>query len=163
MTRTKIVPEKSQTRVAVLNQAMLLITHRVRNILGIRRIILNMDNIMSEQSTREKSTVQVSWTMNHWPWTPYSSLFFVNLKPVEISNNHKNIICTSIKVVQICKVWRVWQKNQACHAHFSFEIQLAINLSILELKTFPSGFGLLRYRVKNLAFRAKQYLCVILD
>ena len=93
-------------------------------------------------------------SMNHWPWTPYSSLFFVNLKPVEISKNHKNIICTSIKVVQICKVWRVWLKNQACYAHFSFEIHLAIYPSILELKTFSSGFKLLRYRVKNVVFTA---------
>ena len=44
-------------------------------------------------------TTIVELVMNHWTWTPYSSLFFVNLKPVEISKNHKNIICTSIKVV----------------------------------------------------------------
>ena len=96
--------------------------------------------------------------MNHWPWTPYWSWFFVDLKPVEISKNHSNIICTSIKVVWICKVWRVGLKNQACHAHFSFEIQLAINPSILELKTSPSGFKLLRYWVRNVVFTAKPYL-----
>ena len=52
----------------------------------------------------------------------------------------------------------MWLKNQECHAHFSFEIQLAINPSILELETSPSGFKLLRYRAKNVVFRAKQYL-----
>ena len=38
-------------------------------------------------------------------------LIFENLKPVEISKNHCNIIWTSQKVVQIFKIRRVLLKN----------------------------------------------------
>ena len=51
MTRRRIVAEKSPTLVEVLNQAMILITHHVQNILAINVFnIPNMDNIMSELS-----------------------------------------------------------------------------------------------------------------
>ena len=49
--RRRIVPEKSPTLVEVLNQAMILITHHVQNILAINVFnIPNMDSIMSELS-----------------------------------------------------------------------------------------------------------------
>ena len=62
--------------------------------------------------------------MNLWPWTPYWSLFFVNLKPVEISKNYTNVIWTSSKIIMILKIWRVWLKNWACHTLLNFEIQM---------------------------------------
>jgi hypothetical protein len=36
---------------------------------------------------------------------------FENLKPVEILKNHFNIILTSLKVVQIFMIRRVWLKH----------------------------------------------------
>ena len=40
-------------------------------------------------------------------WTGRLEGFFVNLKPVEISKNHSNIIWSSLKVVLILKIWRM--------------------------------------------------------
>ena len=97
----------------------------------------------------------VTLSINHWPWTPESWWFFVNLKPIELSKSHRNIICRSSKVVLICIVRMAWLKNQACHAHFSFEIYSSINPSSLQLKPSPSGFKLLRYRAKKVVFIAR--------
>ena len=44
-------------------------------------------------------------------WTEHSTLIFENLKPVEISKNHFNIIWTSSKVVLIFKIRRARLKN----------------------------------------------------
>ena len=58
-------------------------------------------------------------------WRPLEALekrFFGNLKPVKISKNDTNIICLSLKNTLYFKITRLWLKNWACHAHFSFEI-----------------------------------------
>ena len=81
--------------------------------------------------------------------------FFGNLKPVRISKNDTSIICLSLRNTLVFKLTRMWLKNWACHAHFNFEIQFVINRSIFELKTSPSGFKLLRYRVKIVVFTAR--------
>ena len=44
-------------------------------------------------------------------WTEDSHIDFVNLTQVKISKNDSNIICTSTKVVALCKILRVWLKN----------------------------------------------------
>ena len=92
------------------------------------------------------------WLKN---WIGRLLRFFWNLKPVKISKNDTNIICLSSKNTLFFKLTRMWLKNWACHAHFNFEIQFFINQSIFELKTSPSGFKLLRYRVKIVVFTAR--------
>ena len=44
-------------------------------------------------------------------WTEHSTLIFENLKPVQKSKNHFNIIWTSSKDALIFKIWRVRLKN----------------------------------------------------
>ena len=36
--------------------------------------------------------------------------------------------------MMILKIWRVWLKNQARHAHLYFELKMAANPSILKLQ-----------------------------
>ena len=36
--------------------------------------------------------------------------------------------------MMILKIWRVWLKNQARHAHLYFELKMAANRSILKLQ-----------------------------
>jgi hypothetical protein len=57
-------------------------------------------------------------------WTEHSTLIFENLKPV----------------VLIFKIRRVRLKNLTCHGHFSFDVYVAINPSILQLESSPFGF-----------------------
>ena len=60
--------------------------------------------------------------------------FFADWKLTDIAKNLNNIIKTSWKVMTILKIWRVWLKNQARHAHLYFELKMAANRSILELQ-----------------------------
>ena len=57
-------------------------------------------------------------------WTEHShcALNFENLKPVEKSKNHLNIIWTSSKVVLIFKIWRVRLKNYNAYPRISTTI-----------------------------------------
>ena len=73
-------------------------------------------------------------------WREHYKLIFENVKPVDESKNHTNIISTSLKVVLIFKIRRVWPENWACHAHFWFGIKVATNPSILQLESSSFGF-----------------------
>ena len=70
-------------------------------------------------------------------WTEDSHIDFLNLTQVNISKNDSNIICTSTKVVSLCKILRVWCKDWAGHAHFNFIMFLAGNPFLLQLELFP--------------------------
>ena len=74
------------------------------------RIFDFMFLVSSVLSMVSKTLFVCSWTT--WIiWTGRLEGFFVNLKPVEISKNHSNIIWSSLKVVLILKIWRMWLKN----------------------------------------------------
>ena len=36
---------------------------------------------------------------------------FLTFKPIGISVIHRNIICTSLKLILFCKIWRAWLKH----------------------------------------------------
>jgi hypothetical protein len=52
-------------------------------------------------------------------WTEHSTLIFENLKPVEII---KKLFQHHLNILKNFKIRRVWFKNKACHAHFSFDV-----------------------------------------
>ena len=66
--------------------------------------------------------------------------FFLNQKLKEILIRYIRIILKASKDRLISKIWRVWLKDWACHAHLNFEVQMAANQSILKLMTSPFGF-----------------------
>ena len=64
--------------------------------------------------------------------------FFADLKPMEISTNDTNIICSSLRNTLFLKIGRVWLKKQDCHTHFNFELSKGVAGYIFELH--PSNF-----------------------
>ena len=72
-------------------------------------------------------------------WIADWRAFFLSLKPVGMPKNGTNITWTSLKDVSFCKVTRVLFKNWACHAHFNFEIWMAVAGSIFKPQTYNFG------------------------
>ena len=79
-----------------------------------------------------------------WRWRLVS--FFVDKNLSKISKKGTNIIWTSLRKKQFCKVSWVWLKNWACHMHFNFEHWMGVEGPTLELH--PQSFG------KSFTFRA---------
>ena len=87
-------------------------------------------------------------------WRPLLPWFFADSKLKEISKNLKINIKISSKVILILRIWRVWLKNQARHAHLYFELKMAVACLILELqKNFKNLFSQKKYFSWGLFFK----------
>ena len=74
-----------------------------------------------------------------YTWTSSLGTFFATFVMMKISKNDSNIICRSSKNITFPKIWRVWLKNWACHAHFSYKLLKGMAVSSSE--RCPSNFG----------------------
>ena len=75
--------------------------------------------------------------------------FFLNLNPARISKNGINIIWTSIKNTHFSKVTGAQLKNQACYAHFNFELQMGMADTIFQLHSSNFEKVCIFYRCSN--------------
>ena len=74
-----------------------------------------------------------------YTWTDSLGTFLVTFVIMKISKNDSNIICRSSKNITFSKIWRVWLKNWARHAHFNFKLLKGMAVLLSEL--CPSNFG----------------------
>ena len=72
-------------------------------------------------------------------WTDTLGTFFATFVIMKIYRNNSNTICTSSKNITSPKIWRMWLKNWAHHAHFNFELLKGVAVLFSEL--CPSNFG----------------------
>ena len=72
-------------------------------------------------------------------WTDSLGTFFETFAKMKISKNDSNTICRSSKNIAFPKIWRMWLKNGACHAHFNFELLKGVAALIFE--PHPPNFG----------------------
>ena len=94
------------------------------NILSLHQIRHQLNSFISSLQHRITAKINhfivisskiLGYIVRHWIshghleiLTEHSSMFFVNLQPVDILKNHSNIICSALKVVLILKIWRMW-------------------------------------------------------
>ena len=93
-----------------------------------------------------------------YTWIP--SLAHVHPKSIllDLAKHCFSIIWRSSKKMNFPKIWRLWLKNCARHAHFNFELLKGVAASFFEL--YPSNFSqaCIFYRQTNDVFTAKLYL-----
>ena len=84
--------------------------------------------------------------------------FFPNSILLDIAKDGFTIIWRLSKNMNFHKIWRLWLKNCARHAHFNFELLKGVAASFFEL--CPSNFSqaCIFYRQTNDVFTAKLYL-----
>ena len=84
--------------------------------------------------------------------------FFPNSILLDIAKDGFTIIWRLSKNMNFHKIWRLWLKNCARHAHFNFELLKGVAASFFEL--YPSNFSqaCIFYRQTNDVFTAKLYL-----
>ena len=69
-----------------------------------------------------------------YTWTDSLGAFFATFVIMKISKNDRNMNCRSSKDITFSKIWRVWLKNWACHAHFNFKLLKGVAVFLLELE-----------------------------
>ena len=93
-----------------------------------------------------------------YTWIP--SLAHVHPKSIllDLAKHCFSIIWRSSKKKNFPKIWRLWLKNCARHAHFNFELLKGVAVSFFKL--YPSNFShaCIFYRQTNDVFTAKLYL-----
>ena len=75
--------------------------------------------------------------------------FFPNSIPLDLAKHGFSIIWRSSKNMNFPKIWRLWLKNCARHAHFNFELLKGV--AVLFFEVYPWNFDQLWifYRQKN--------------
>ena len=101
----------------------------------------------------------VCWSIDFcYTWIP--SLAHVHPKSIllDLAKHCFSIIWRSSKKKNFPKIWRLWLKNCARHAHFNFELLKGVAVSFFKL--YPSNFShaCIFYRQTNDVFTAKLYL-----
>ena len=97
---------------------------------------------------------QISVTPGYLAQHTYTQNLFCQIQP--------NIAFLSFEDLQkkmnFPKIWRLWLKNCARHAHFNFELLKGVAVSFFKL--YPSNFShaCIFYRQTNDVFTAKLYL-----
>ena len=84
--------------------------------------------------------------------------FFPNSILLDIAKDGFTIIWRLLKNMNFHKIWRLWLKNCARHAHFNFELLKGVAASFFEL--YPSNFSqaCIFYRQTNDVFIICLYL-----
>ena len=117
---------------------------------------------ISDQET--SSIFKIGFALSKWPhfniayvlgqrllhtWTSSLGTFFPTFVKMKISKDDSNIICRSSKNITFPKIWRVWLKNWACHAHFNFKLLWGMAGSVFDLHPWNFGKLCIFYRSLN--------------
>ena len=116
-------------------------------------------NKINEDIKRGKVLIQVSLYIDFcYTWIP--SLAHVHPKSIllDLAKHCFSIIWRSSKKMNFPKIWRLWLKNCARHAHFNFELLKGVAVSFFELHPPNFGQACIFYWQTNDVFTIKLYL-----
>ena len=118
-------------------------------ILKVGFLFLSLGRSFFPQCSKPRTPLHMDGGLDH---------FFPNSILLDIAKDGFTIIWRLSKNMNFHKIWRLWLKNCARHAHFNFELLKGVAASFFEL--YPSNFSqtCIFYRQTNDVFTAKLYL-----